>query len=203
MREKMSTNLGTVHTLGVEAVGQPGQRRFRIFAASPRGTVIMWMEKEYLINLSLTIDHALAQITEGLLLRTEAQVGGPTATKGMPASFPLTPDYELQVGQIGLTYEERTTMFMLTAMPMEIVMEPGQDPIAHVQEEDAVSIRFSQQQAHDLTSTINVVVASGRPICPLCHTPLDGGPHACVKQNGHREIVQVEEGEDAEDEEDE
>ncbi len=198
----MSANLGTVHTLGVEAVGQPGQRRFRLFAASPRGSVIMWMEKEYLINLSLTIDHALAQITEGQLLRTEAQVGGSAATRGMPASFPLTPDHELQVGQIGLTYEERTTMFMLTAMPMEIIMEPGQDPAAQVREEDAVSIRFSQQQAHDLTGSINTVVSSGRPVCPLCHTPLDGGPHACVKQNGHREIVQVEEGEE-EDEEDE
>lgn len=198
----MSVNLGTVHTLGVEAVGQPGQRRFRLFAASTRGTVIMWMEKEYLINLSLTIDHALAQITEGQVLRTEAQVGGLTATGGMPANFPLTPDHELQIGQIGLTYEERASMFMLTGMPMEIIMEPGQDPIAHVREEDAVSIRFSQQQAHDLTGTINAVVASGRPICPLCHTPLDGGPHACVKQNGHREIIQVEEGE-GEDEEDE
>lgn len=198
----MSANLGTVQTLGVEAVGQPGQRRFRLFAASPRGSAIMWMEKEYLINLSLTIDHALAQITGGQLLRTEAQAGGPATTKGMPANFPPTPDYELQVGQIGLTYEERTTMFMLTAMPVEIIMEPGQEPVARVHEEDAVSIRFSQQQAHDLTSSINIVVASGRPVCPLCHTPLDGGPHACVKQNGHREIVQVEEG-DVENEEDE
>lgn len=198
----MSANLGTVHTLGVEAVGQPGQRRFRLFAASSRGSAIMWMEKEYLINLSLTIDHALAQISEGQILRTEAQVGGLTASGGMPPNFPLTPDHELQVGQIGLTYEERASMFMLTGMPMEIIMEPGQDPIAHVREEDAVSIRFSQQQAHDLTGSINALVASGRPVCPLCHTPLDGGPHACVKQNGHREIIQVEEGED-EDEEDE
>ncbi|HVB24201.1 MAG TPA: DUF3090 family protein [Ktedonobacteraceae bacterium] len=198
----MSTNLGTVHTLGVEAVGKPGQRRFRLFAASLHGTVVMWMEKEYLNNLSLTIDHALAQISEGQILRTEAQVGGLAATQGMPANFPRTPDHEFQVGQIGLTYEERPSMFMLTGMPMDIILEPGQDPIAHVREEDAISIRFSQQQAHDLTATINAVVASGRPICPLCHTPLDGGPHACVKQNGHREIVQVEEGE-GEDEEDE
>lgn len=198
----MSTNLGTVHTLGVEAVGQPGQRRFRLFAASPRGTVIMWMEKEYLNNLSLTIDHALAQISEGQILRTEAQVGGLAATKGMPTDFPGRPDHEFQVGQIGLTYEERTSMFMLTGMPVDIILEPGQDPIAHVREDDAISIRFTQQQAHDLTGSINALVASGRPVCPLCHTPLDGGPHACVKQNGHREIVQVEEG-DEEDEEDE
>ena len=198
----MSANLGTVHTLGVEAVGRPGQRRFRLFAAGPRGSALLWMEKEYLNNLSLTIDHALAQITEGQLLRTEAQVGGLVPTQSMPADFPGTPDYDFQVGQIGLTYEERNSMFILTAMPLEIIMEPGQDPVARVNEDDAVSIRFSLQQAHDLTGTINAVVASGRPVCPLCHTPLDGGPHACVKQNGHREIIQVEEG-DVEDDEDE
>src|SRR5579863_7285893 len=108
----MSANLGTVNILGVEAVGQPGQRRFRLFAGSARGTAIMWMEKEHLINLSLTIDHALAQITEGQILRLEAQVGGYTAPSGMPESFPRKPDHEFQVGQIGLTYEERAEMFM-------------------------------------------------------------------------------------------
>jgi hypothetical protein len=30
--------------------------------------------------------------------------------------------------------------------------------------------------------------------------PLDGGPHACVKQNGHHEIVQIVEAEDDEEE---
>jgi uncharacterized repeat protein (TIGR03847 family) len=196
----MSANLGTVDILGVEAVGQPGQRRFRLFTGGEGGTAIMWMEKEHLINLSLTIDHALAQITEGQILRLEAQVGGYTAPEGMPESFPRKPDHEFQVGQIGLTYEERAAMFMLTAMPIEIIMEADQDPIVRVREEDAVSIRFSQQQAHELTSAVTAVVASGRPICPLCHTPLDGSPHACVKQNGHREILQMAEAEDDEEE---
>ena len=189
----MSADLGTVRVLGVEAVGQPGQRRFRLFARSSRGSVILWMEKEYLNNLSLTIDHALAQLTEGQILRTEAQAGGRVMPQGMPPNFPRTPDYEFQVGRIGLNYETDTSMFMLAAMPMEIVMEPGREPEIIIREEEAVSIHFSLQQAHDLTSAINTVVASGRPVCPLCHMPLDGGPHACVKQNGHREIVQVEE----------
>ena len=195
----MSADLGTVRVLGVEAVGQPGQRRFRLIAWGSRGSAILWMEKEYLNNLSLTIDHALAQITEGQILRTEAQAGGHVTPQGMPPNFPRTPDYEFQVGQIGLTYEESAAMFILTAMPMEIVMEPGREPTVIIREEDAVSVHFSLQQAHDLTSSINTVVASGRPVCPLCHMPLDGGPHACVKQNGHREIVQVEE-DDTEDE---
>jgi len=35
-------------------------------------------------------------------------------------------------------------------------------------------------------------------VCPLCGAPLDGGPHACVKQNGHHEIVQLVEDDEEE-----
>ncbi|MDQ6662464.1 MAG: DUF3090 domain-containing protein [Chloroflexota bacterium] len=194
----MSTELGTVHTLGVEAIGQPGQRRFRLFVRSSRGTALLWMEKEYLNNLSLTIDRALAQLTEGKLLRTEAQVGDSPTPSALPENFPRTPDYEFQVGQIGLSYEEDRNLFVLIATPLEIIMEQGDVPAARLLEEEALSFLFTQQQAYDLTRTINAIVTSGRPICPLCHTPLDGGPHACVKQNGHRQIVRVEEGDEEE-----
>jgi len=67
-----------------------------------------------------------------------------------------------------------------------------------IQEDEAISFQFSQQQAQELAGTINVLMTGGRPVCPLCGTPLDGGPHACVKQNGYHEIVQVIEEEDEE-----
>jgi hypothetical protein len=85
---------------------------------------------------------------------------------------------------------------------MEIRIEAtGEDPRIFLLEEDALSFLFTLEQAHELTRSIAVLVSSGRPVCPLCHTPLDGGPHACVKQNGHREIVQVLEEDDEEEEE--
>ena len=83
-------------------------------------------------------------------------------------------------------------------------MERGQEPRAIIREDEAISIFFTLEQAQALTSSITLLVSSGRPVCPLCHTPLDGGPHACVKQNGHREVVQVlEEGEEEDLEDDE
>jgi hypothetical protein len=97
-----------------------------------------------------------------------------------------------------LDYEERRAMLVLIAAPLEIVLEPDQEPQAIIREEDEVSILFTQEQAQALTSAINVLVTSGRPVCPLCGTPLEPGPHACVKQNGHREIVQVVEDEEEE-----
>jgi uncharacterized repeat protein (TIGR03847 family) len=188
----MSTDLGPVEVLGAEAIGQPGQRRFRLFARSKRGCAIMWMEKEQLNELSLRVDRYLAQLTQGQVLRTEAQAGGLQAsTMHMPADFPASPDQDFQVAELRIGYDDRRSLFLLVAIPLEIVMEPGQEPAALLDEEKAVLLLFTQQQAQALTSAVAAIVPAGRPVCPLCGAPLDGSPHACVRQNGHREIVPV------------
>lgn len=194
----MNRDFGNVEVLGAEAVGQPGQRRFRIFVQAEIESAIMWMEKEQLNSLSLALDRFLAQITEGQILRTEAQAGSRPIASGMPTDFPDQPTYEFQVGQIKINYDEHSTQFLLSAIPLQIVMERDEAQV-FIDEDQAVSFLFTHRQAQHLSSTIAQIVASGRPVCPLCRTPLDGGPHACIKQNGHREIVQI--AEDDEDDE--
>jgi hypothetical protein len=214
---EMRMNLGVVDLLGADAVGQPGQRRFRLFARNRQASMLIWIEKEQLSNLALEIDRLLAQLTEGRILRTiaEAQEGSEAAAisrplPGMPANFPKSPDYELQASgpggqavQMILSYDEGRDLIELLAVPVDILLEVGQEPQAVIREDEAVSLQFTQEQAHDLSNTITTLVSSGRPVCPLCHTPLDGGPHACVRQNGHREIViaSYDEEEEEEDEE--
>jgi uncharacterized repeat protein (TIGR03847 family) len=198
----MSKDLGPIEIVGAEAVGQPGQRRFRLFAMAHNISVALWMEKEQLNNLSIALDRILAQLTEGRILRTEAQASPPPSPEGAPANFPAKPDFEFQVGQLRISYDEKRDLLVLISIPLGIIMEPGQEPQVILREEDTLSFRFTLQQAKHLTSSIAILVSSGRPVCPLCKAPLDGGPHACVKQNGHRELVQVleDEVEDAEDE---
>ncbi len=198
----MSRDLGPVEIVGVEAIGQPGQRRFRLVALVRDISIALWMEKEQLNNLSIALDRILAQLTEGRILRTEAQATPPPPPEGMPVRFPAKPTYEFQVGQLRISYDERRSLLVLISVPMEIVMEPGQEPQIILREDNSLSFRFTLQQAHQLTSSITILVSKGRPVCPLCRMPLDGGPHACVKQNGHRELVQVleDEVEDTEEE---
>jgi uncharacterized repeat protein (TIGR03847 family) len=198
----MSRDLGPVEKVGAEAIGQPGQRRFRLFAVVRDISIALWMEKEQLNNLSIALDRILAQLTEGRILRTEAQASAQPPPEGAPANFPAKPNYEFQVGQLRISYDERRNLLVLISVPLEIVMEPGQEPQVILREEDSLSFRFTLQQAQHLSSSITILVSSGRPVCPLCGTPLDDGPHACAKQNGHRELVQVleDEGEDTEDE---
>ncbi|HTK07796.1 MAG TPA: DUF3090 family protein [Ktedonobacteraceae bacterium] len=187
----MSVDLGRVRILGADAVGQPGQRRFRLFAQSSRGSLVVWMEKEQLNSLSIALDRALAQLSEGQVLRTEARAGGRLSPQTMPADFPSPPTYEFQAGQIGLNYDESDDLFLLGITPFEIMLQ-GEEPVVQLREEDEVTFLFNLHEAQNLSSAITSVVGAGRPVCPLCGTPLDGGPHACVKQNGHREILQIE-----------
>lgn len=196
----MSIDLGSLEILGAAAEGQPGQRRFCLYVLGRRGSAVIWMEKEQLNRLSLTLDQVLAQLTEGQVLRTEAQAGSHPAPAGLPADFLTAPEYDLRSSQMGLTYDERDESFTFTVTPVEIIMELEQEePQLLIQEDEAISFQFSQQQAQELAGTINLLMTGGRPVCPLCGAPLDGGPHACVKQNGYHEIVQVIEEEDEED----
>lgn len=198
----MSKDLGRIEIVGAEAIGPPGQRRFRLFAMIHNTAAALWMEKEQLNNLAIALDRILAQLTEGRVLRTEAQASPTELPQGAPANFPAKPEFEFQVGQLRISYDEKRNLLILTSIPLGIVMEPGQEPQVILRDDETLSFRFTLQQAKELTSSITILVSSGRPICPLCRTPLDGGPHACVKQNGHRELVLGAE-DDVEDNEDE
>ena len=198
----MSKDLGPIEIVGAEAIGPPGQRRFRLFAVIHKIAAALWMEKEQLNNLAIALDRILAQLTEGRILRTEAQASPTALPRGAPANFPAKPEFEFQVGQLRISYDEKRNLLILTSIPLGIVMEPGQEPQVILRDDETLSFRFTLQQAKELTSSITILVSSGRPICPLCRTPLDGGPHACVKQNGHRELI-MEPEDEVEDNEDE
>lgn len=192
----MSTDLGLVPVLGTDAVGQPGQRHFRLFTRSERGSAIMWLEKEQLAGLSEALDRSLTVITEGQVLRIEAVPGGLPGSEGMPADFPHYPTHEVQVGQMRLNFDDEVNTFALSVIPLEAMLESEEEPQIVMHHDDAIVFSFTLRQAQLLSNAIRNVLAAGRPVCPLCHTPLDGGPHACVKQNGHREIPQLEDADE-------
>jgi len=198
----MSIDLGPVEILGAEAIGLPGERRFRLFALAGVRSLLLWMEKEQLNTLALALDRVMAQISGGNILRTVAQAAPQPQSESLPANFPRHPTAEFQVGQIRIGYDERHSLLALIASPIEILLEPGQEPRAVIREDESASFLFTLPQAQLLTRSVTSLMTSGRPVCPLCNTPLDGGPHACIRQNGHREIVQELEGdEDLEEEE--
>ena len=161
-------DFGPALSIDAEAVGQPGQRRFRILVRSSRQSASIWMEKEQLAALG----RALAEFIQRL--DKERPKNDPDVE---PLDFPSSFDIEMQVGQIGLGYVEDDDMFSIQTQGLLLAADNA---------EGAFRCLLSRGQSRFLSRKIEQVAAAGRPNCPLCGGPLDPGGHTCPRANGHR-----------------
>lgn len=155
--------------LRAEAVGEPGQRRFRLLAVIDGQTTIVWMEKQQLQALGL----AMEQLVEDLPDR-----GPEVAPAVLPVSFDPNTRRQFRAGRMELGYDERRDRMVIVA----------HDINEEVEDEEAMSsfgCRLSREQARELSADVAAVVAAGRPRCTMCGAPMGPDPHVCPQQNGH------------------
>jgi uncharacterized repeat protein (TIGR03847 family) len=179
-------DFGRAELLDAEAIGQPGNRRFRIFARGSRGrTASLWMEREQLEALALALDRLLAQVSGRIVLRPEAQAA-PAPPSGAPSDFPEHADVEFQVGQLQIGYDEEDDVLLLRAAPLEVIERDGELEVEE-EVEPQFGVTLTQAQATRLSAHIGGVLSGGRPRCPLCGRPMEPA-HVCEKQNGYHPI---------------
>jgi uncharacterized repeat protein (TIGR03847 family) len=161
-----SRELGDVQRARVEALGEPGQRRFRLLAVINGETFIAWMEKQQLDALGRALEQVLDQLPER----------GPDL---LPLYDPIDFDFEtrrqFRVGRMELGFDEEHDRLVVIAHDIE----------ADLDEDSGFTCRLTRSQARDLSNDAAAVVAAGRPRCVLCGQPMGSGPHACPQQNGH------------------
>lgn len=162
------TEFGPVQHLSADAVGQPGQRRFRLRAISQAGAyAFVWMEKEQLSAIGeaieTTLEHAGSEVT-------------PSGPGEVEPVFPLQANLDLDVraGRLSLGLNEETR---------RIVVVGAEGPSEG--EGEAISLEFDFDTAQRLRAQITEVVAAGRPPCPFCGAPIDPEGHVCPRSNGH------------------
>jgi uncharacterized repeat protein (TIGR03847 family) len=180
---------GDAIRIKAEALGEPGQRRFRLMAIIDGETRIVWLEKEQLRRLG----QALEQVLENL-----PDTGPEIVSSGIGiAEFQLDSRLQIRAGRMELGFDEQRNRLIILAHDLE-----GEDRGA-----PAFVCRLSAGQARELAEEAANVVSAGRPICPLCGRPVEPTGHSCEKQNGHyphrmEEVVEDEdEDEDDDDEE--
>jgi uncharacterized repeat protein (TIGR03847 family) len=178
-------DFGQAELFDAEAIGQPGNRRFRLYYRSHRGTASLWLEREQMEALSLAIDQMLAQISGGDVLRPEALANPPTPPSA-PPDFPEHPDVEFRVAQMQLGYDEDGDRIILRAAPLELVEQDGELAVRE-DVEPQFSASISRAQATRVSSHIVGILASGRPRCPFCGRPMQE-KHVCEKQNGFHPV---------------
>lgn len=162
----MTVNFGYARRINAEALGAPGQRTFRIRLEGAEGeTASLWIEKEQVQALEMALRQMLAQL--------EHQ---PEAPPDM-AGFPQDPEVEFKVGRMSMGYDHTDGRVVLQVY--ELSQGDDEDP--------EIATKLSAEQCGVLRSQLTDIIAGGRPICPLCDSPIDAGGHACIRSNGHRD----------------
>jgi uncharacterized repeat protein (TIGR03847 family) len=159
---------GDAQRVRAEALGEPGQRRFRLMVIVEGITRVVWMEKEQLHRLG----QALEQVLDNL-----PDLGPDLEPSGSLLEFDAETLYQIRAGRMELGFDEQRRRLVVIAHDLEAEAEDETPP--------AFVCRLSAGQARELAEEAETVVTAGRPICPLCGRPMGPGPHDCEKQNGH------------------
>lgn len=159
-------DLGEATWIAADALGRPGQRRFRLLVHSGPETAWLWCEKEQLTALSIATEQVLFQFGDQIARDWE---GDPA-----PAS-PPSATVEFTIGRLALGFDQERSVFALLAYDRE------------VEDEDAPATlvcRVSKAQLKRLAEKIVELAAAGRPRCPLCGAAIDAAGHNCPRANG-------------------
>jgi uncharacterized repeat protein (TIGR03847 family) len=165
-----TVDLGPVQRLDACALGAPGRRTFRLIAANRARAVWLWLEREELQVLGMTVEHLLGRWP----LDPALAAAMPPAEKAIaPVDPGERPSLEFKVGRLAVGYENRDDLFVLLAH--EIDADPEGPP--------TLRLEVSRKQLRTLSQQITAICAAGRPRCPLCGAPLDRPKHPCPRLN--------------------
>jgi uncharacterized repeat protein (TIGR03847 family) len=166
-----------VSGLEAEAIGEPGQRTFRLRVSSDEHTASLWLEKEQLQALALALMRLLVQMGQPEYIPAAGTAPNPLSP------FPEQPSLDLKVGRLGLGLDQTEGNIVLFAYETE----EGEEESEEAEQADAaLACRAAPAQCRDLVAMIEGIVASGRPLCRLCLAPIDPEGHVCARSNGHR-----------------
>jgi uncharacterized repeat protein (TIGR03847 family) len=155
-----------VRWANVEALGEPGQRRFRLLVSSGQETTVLWMEKMQVDALGRALEQLLDQLPD-IVISDELSDVEP--------QFDLRSDRQFRVGKLEIGYDEERDRIVVIAYDLEEVETFG----------PAAVCRLTRNQAAEISEEADRVVAAGRPRCVMCGMPMGPGSHACANQNGH------------------
>lgn len=161
-------DFGKALSVDAEAVGQPGQRRFRLLVRSATESASIWMEKEQLAGVGRWLAEVVQKLDEER----------PTAEPDVEA-LPFPPEFDLdfRAGQLTLGYSEEGDLFTIQAAEA-LPNADAQPPL--------FCCGIGRGQSRVLSRKIERVIAGGRLTCPFCEGPIDPAGHSCPRSNGHR-----------------
>lgn len=152
-------DLGVCSLIEPQFVGVPGARTFRLYAIGEKESALLWLEKEELYELALTIKQ---------LLRTPVRE---TDQPTYGANERINVNVEDKVIGLSLGYDQDSGHYMLLASISGST-------------EDAVLMWLESNVMNWLADRAFEIHGAGRSRCPLCHSLItDDKGHSCPRNN--------------------
>lgn len=170
----------------VGTVGHPGSRTFYLQARTGAQLVSVALEKEQSAVLAEKID----EILDELMVNDGNRFSVPsTIPVELVDNEPLEPVFEqFRAGAMGLGWDPTTAQLVVEAYPL-IEAEPApDDPTAELEWEtgepmiepaELLVVRMPVGTARAFAKRTREIVGAGRPLCPLCGSPMDPEGHVC------------------------
>lgn len=129
-----------------EAIGEPGQRRFRLVVSTQSAAAILWMEKQQLQALGVAFEQILTQLEGAGVVANLLPITGEEPERPLI----LGPE-EMQVGRLAVGFDEERNV--ITILAHEITAEEEESPsfVCHI----------SPEQSGTLAMQIRRTVTSG------------------------------------------
>lgn len=156
------------HSLNIllsEALGEPGQRTFRVVAHSDDGKVILWLEKEQLLQLAIAVNQLLSSLSDQDTNSTMPEAQAPSQSG----------NFEFKVGKLVLHYDDGRDRIVIDAH--DLGAQEENPPVVRLWSDKSQASTFADEALRQC--------AAGRPICALCGKSVDSGGHQCPRSNGH------------------
>ncbi len=162
-----SRDCDEVNLLSPVAIGTPGKRTFFLSVSDREGWLRIWLEKQDLQTLARAIRQLLIELPEN------TQPSSPLL-EDLPGQIPSgLPKAEFDLRGVVLGYEDGHAILDLT-VESSGVHESGESEL-HCRPTLAKLSQFAVQAER--------VCAAGRPICPLCGSPINQTGHICPRLN--------------------
>ncbi len=163
-------------------IGQPGDREFFFQVADGARVFSVSCEKQQVAVLADRLGSLITEVAKRF--GADPGAGGNALSDDLRLTTPV--DAEFRVGTMGLAYDgdESQVIVELLALSEE---EVGEDVVLEDREDgpDALRVFLTLAEARDFARRAEMVVAAGRPPCPLCSNPLDPEGHICPRLNGY------------------
>ena len=174
--------LDPVDTLGAGAVGEPGDRAFYLQARAAEAQLTVLVEKEQVALLATEAVAFLDRIADDY---PEDAIALPVTSAELHE--PTVPLFRARLIGLGFDPERELVLIELRERATSDEDEEEEEEIEEIDDEEGegyvARIYATRPQVRAMAARGAEAVAAGRPLCPLCHQPMDPAGHRCPRWN--------------------